>query len=355
MYSGGMVKLARTVVAFMLVQVFWLPSSGAKDKNPMGVLAASVADEVVIVDPTSGNSLSVAAGPVAWLFPAPGGILFAPDLVDGRTTVIDLRSLTVREPIPGITMPHFGTLTDRYVVLGKQLLVMSYPDRALMNAFEIAFEHPWQAEILAGNTVLLVLERLPGGGGDVSLTAVSLDQGRLVYRRPLAGDVRHFASSVTLGVIALAEAESGRIILVDPATLMSRAVFQTTGKPVDVVFAGDGSTLVVAVEGADAGGELLIWKLKQEKKRGLQRKRESKVPLATAPVRLASSPNGRHVAVGLMNGELQIFEIDHQVPVATAQLREAPRDVVWCDPSIEGPLLPDWSDDDKPTLDLGGR
>ena len=39
---------------------------------------------------------------------------------------------------------------------------------------------------------------------------------------------------------------------------------------------------------------------------------------------------------------------------ATADLGAAPRDIVWCDPSIEGPLLPDWSDDDAPTLDLGG-
>ena len=79
------------------------------------------------------------------------------------------------------------------------------------------------------------------------------------------------------------------------------------------------------------------------------------MPLATAPVRLARSPDGRHVAAGLKSGELQIFELDNQVLVATAELPEAPRDVVWCDPSIEGPIVPDWSDDDEPADLFGGR
>ena len=83
------------------------------------------------------------------------------------------------------------------------------------------------------------------------------------------------------------------------------------------------------------------------------RKKEWRVPLADAPVRLAASPDRRHVAVALRNGELQIFEVEKQLQVASAALPEAPRDVVWCDPSLEGPLLPDWSDDDEPTLNLG--
>ena len=53
-------------------------------------------------------------------------------------------------------------------------------------------------------------------------------------------------------------------------------------------------------------------------------------------------------------GILQIVELDSQVVLTTVDVRAAPRDVVWCDPSIEGPLLPDWSDDDPPTLNLGG-
>lgn len=308
-----------------------------------------------MVDPTTGNSRSIPSGPVAWLFPAPGGVLFAPDLVNSRTTVLDLRNLSVRDSIPGVTMPRFGTLPDRYLVLAKQLLVMSYPERALMNRFEISFEHPWQVAVLADNTILMVLERLPDAGSEASMTAINLREGRLVYRRSLAGDVRHFAPSMALGLMALAQAKGNAVILADPATLMPVATFPTAGKPVDLVFAEDGSTLVIGLELPGGGGEILIWKIKVDKKDGLKKKKERTVPLATAPLRLAVSPDGRHVAAGLTSGELQIVDLNDRIPVATADLRSAPRDVVWCDPSIEGPLLPDWSDDDAPTLDLGGR
>ena len=336
------------------LMICW-PIAAAKDDPPVGIVAASAGNDVVLVDPTTGDSRSVPAGPVAWLFPAPGGILFAPDLVNSRTTVLDLRNLSVREPLLGVTMPHFGTLSDRYLVLAKQLLVMSYPERALMNRFEISFEHPWQVAVLADNTVLMVLERLPDAGSQASLTAVNLGEGRLVYRRPLAGDIRHFATSVTLGVMALAEAGGNQVIMVDPATLTPAAVFPIAGKPVDLVFAEDGSILVIAVELPDGGGEVLIWKIDRHKKEGLRKKKEWTVPLATTPLRLAVSPDGRHVAAGLTSGELQIVGLKNRIVMATADLRAAPRDVVWCDPSIEGPLLPDWSDDDAPTLGFGGH
>jgi hypothetical protein len=308
-----------------------------------------------MVDPTTGNSRSIPSGPVAWLFPAPGGVLFAPDLVNSRTTVLDLRTLTPREPISGVTMPRFGTLPDRYVVLAKQLLVLSYPERALMNRFEIFLEHPWQVAVLAENTILMVLERLPDGGSTASMTAINLHEGRVVYRRPLVGDIRHFAPSMVLGLMALAQAEGNTVILADPATLMPVATFPTAGRPVDLVFAEDGSTLVTGVELPDGGGEILIWKIKMDKKEGPKKKKEWTVPLAAAPLRLAASPDGRHVAAGLTSGELQIVDLKGRIPVAAANLRAAPRDVVWCDPSIPGPLLPDWSDDDAPTLGLGPR
>jgi len=341
-------------VATAIALIICVPTAAAKDNTPVGIVVASAGDFVVMIDPTTGNSRSIPSGPVAWLFPAPGGILFAPDLVNSRTTVLDLRTLTPRDTIPGVTMPRFGTLTDRYLVLSKQLLVMSYPDRALLNSFEIVFDHPWQAAVLADNTVLFVLDRLPDAGSEASMIAVSLSEGRLVYRRPLGGDVRHFALSVTLAVMALAQAEGNQVILVDPATLTPVAAFSTGGTPVDMVFAGDGSTLATAIARPEGGGELLIWKIKSEKKEGLKLKKEWIVPLSAAPVRLAGSPDGRHVAVGLTSGELQIIELESHLPVVTADLRAAPRDVVWCDPAIEGPMLPDWSDDDEPTLNLGG-
>jgi hypothetical protein len=132
------------------------------------------------------------------------------------------------------------------------------------------------------------------------------------------------------------------------------ATYPTGGKPVDLVFAGNGAILAVAVERSDGGGELVIWKIKATKKKGLERKKEWIVPLDGPPVRMAVSPDGRHVAASLNGGQIQVFEVDTQILAATADLGAVPRDVVWCDPSIEGPLLPDWSDDDAPTLDLGG-
>jgi hypothetical protein len=143
--------------------------------------------------------------------------------------------------------------------------------------------------------------------------------------------------------------------LADPATLMPVATFPTAGKPVDLVFAEDDSTLAIGVELPAGGGEILLWKIKMDKKEGLKKKKEWKVPLDAAPLRLAASPDGRHVAVGLTSGELQIVELKDRTPMVKVDLSAAPRDVVWCDPSIEGPLLPDWSDDDAPTLGLGGR
>ena len=320
----------------------------------MGILAASVGDDVVLVDPITGASKSFPTGPVAWLFPAPGGVVFAPDLVNSKTTVIDLRTLALRDSIPGVTMPYFGESADRYLVLSKQLLVVSYPERALINRFEISFENPWQVEVLANDTALVVLERLATGDGEERLTAIALPEGRLVYRRPLPGDVRHFSVSPALGLMALAGGESNQVALVEPSTLVPVSVDPVAGTPVDVVFAEDTSTLVIALAKPDGGGELVILKLKMDKKKGLERKKEWSVPLPAAPVRLVRSPDGRHVAVGLDNGELHVVGMKRQLPIVTITLGEVPRDVVWCDPTIEGPLLPDWSDDDAPSLGLGG-
>ncbi len=338
--------------AFLCLPV--LAGAADEDLPAMGLIAASAGEEVVIVDPIVGKSLSITAGPVAWLFPAPGGILFAPDLVNGKTTVVDLRKLVVKETIDGVTMPHFGERTDRYLVVSRQLLVMSYPERALMNRFELNFERPWQVEILAENTVLFVLERLPDGQGSATLTAANLSDGRLVYKTELKGDVPHFAVSPSLGLMALAGASSGTVVLAEPSTLLPVTSFPVRGRPVDVAFADHGSTLLVAVELPDGGGELVIWKLKSEKKKGLSIKKEWVVKLEGRPIRLAGSPDGRHVAVGLASPGLQIIDVGKKETSRVVELPAAPRDVRWCDPAKSGPLLPDWSDDDPPTLNIGG-
>ena len=235
------------------------------------------------------------------------------------------------------------------------MLVVSYPERALMDSFEVRFENPWQVAVVADNTILIVLERSPDGGSAAVITTLHLGDGKVVYRRPLAGDVRHFALSLKLGVMALADAGSGQVLLAEPATLAPGAVFGVNGRAVDLVFADDGSSLVVAVEREDGGGELVVWKIKADKKKGLQRKKERTVPLAGPPVRIAVSPDGRDVAIGLATAELQIIRVESLELVATAALPAAPRDVVWCDPSTQGPLLPEWSDDDERQLDFSGN
>ena len=350
--TTGASRLFSAVMIFILL----VPVGVAKDKPtpPYGVLGASVGDEVILVSPITGHTKPLPTGPVAWLFPAPGGILFAPDLVNGKTTVIDLQSLTTRETISGVTMPRFGSASDRYLVLADRILIMSYPERALLNRFEIALEHPWQVEVAADNTVLFVLERLPQGGDEANLVAVNLGEGQLVYRRPLQGDVRHFALSAALRVMALAAAGTGQVVIADPVVVSPVAVYPVEGKPVDVVFASDGSTLVAAVEKTDGSGELRIWKLKFEKKKGLVTKKEWTVSLPASPVQMSRSPDWRHVAVALRSGEIQILEVETQLLASTAVLPGVPRDFVWCDPMRAGPLLPEWSDDDEPTLNLGG-
>jgi hypothetical protein len=340
------------IFAIALVAI-WVGTGWAKKQHPpAGMLAASAENEVVVVNPSSGESLAFATGPVAWLFPAPGGTLFAPDLVHGKTAVIDLLSLTAGDTIDGVTMPRFGSRTDRYVVVSKQLLVVSYPERALMNTYDIEFQHPWQTEVLVGNTILIVLERLPDGDGDSVLSVVQLTDGTLVYRRLLRGDIRHFAVSPALGLLALADATSNRVTLADPATLTPAASFEVSGTPVDLLFVQNEDLLVVAVEREDGAGEIDIWKIKFEKKEGWVRKKEWKVPLAANPVRLAASPDFRHVAAGLENAQLQVFEVDEKQLVVTVDLPGPPRDLVWTDPFSEGPLLPDWSDKKPPEVDL---
>ncbi len=343
------------VVASLVVALLSVGAAQAKDDGAPGLIAASAGESVALVDPLTGAVRSIPAGPVAWLFPAPGGTLFAPDLVNGTTTVIDLNALAVRERLNGVTMPHFGDLPDRYLVVAHQLLIMSYPERALMNRYEIDFRHPWQVAIIADNTVLLVLERDPVGEGQTAMVAVNLGDGRMVYRRPLGGDVRHFGLSPSLGLIALADAAGGQVIFTDPGTLSPQATFAVAGSPVDLVSVDGGSILAVASELPDGVGELVLWKVKAEKKTGPVIKKEWRIALDGVPVRVAASPDGKLVVVGLADGRLQIIDVDSKTLVQTAVLPAGPRDIVWCDPSLAGPLLPAWTDDEPPTLQFEGK
>lgn len=329
-----------------------LPMWAKKQAPPVGLIAASVGDDVAVVEPRTGTSQSFASGPVAWLYPAPGGVLYAPDLVNGRTTVIDLRGTRVREVLDGVTMPHFGELADRYVAVSGSVLLVSYPERALIATIDTEIEHPWQVEVEARDRVLLVLER-ELGGSEVWLAAVMLDEGRPVYRRRLSGDIRRFAVSNAIGLLAVADAAANAVRLVDPATAAPLAEFDVPGQPLDLVFANEGSWLLTAIDVGAGEGLLTAHTFRRKKDGGVERRERWRVSLAGVPKRVVLSPDGRHAAVALASGRLEIIHVKRQELVATAQLATAPRDVVWADPAVPGPLLPEWSDQKPPELDLG--
>ena len=333
----------------LLVLLFCASSAWVKERQPVGEIAVSAGNAVVLADPVSGLAQTIDTGPVAWLFPAPGGVLFAPDLVHGRTTVINLRSGRVEKMLDGVTMPHFGDRTDRYMVVGHEVMVVSYPERALIKTYDLSIDHPWQVEILAYNTVMIVLGRRPDGSGGSVLTALNLDGGDVVYRRALDEDVRHMTFSPALGVMALADASSRRVILADPGTLTPAAVFEIPGEPVDVAFADDGAILVVAYSASDDRGGLAMLKIKAGNK-GLELKKKWAVELTGRPVRMAASPDQYFVAVALESAVVQVVSVATRSPGATVELPAPPRDLAWCDPLAPGPLLPEWSDDEAPHL-----
>ena len=100
-------------IAVVVLVILSVSPCLAKDTTSSGILAASVGNEVVLVEPNSGTLIPFETGPVGWLYPAPGGILFAPDVINNKTTVINLMSLAVVDRLEGLTMPHFAANPDR--------------------------------------------------------------------------------------------------------------------------------------------------------------------------------------------------------------------------------------------------
>ena len=58
-------------------------------------------------------------------------------------------------------------------------------------------------------------------------------------------------------------------------------------------------------------------------------------------------------AVASSSADLAVIDIDRQEEAVALALADVPRDLVWCDPTIPGPMLPEWSDRQPPTIDLG--
>lgn len=265
----------------------------AKDTTSSGILAASVGNEVVLVEPNSGTAIPLESGPVGWLYPAPGGILFAPDVINNQTTVINLMSLAVVDRLEGLTMPHFSANPDRYTAIANGIVVLSYPDRAVIKRISATIAHPWQVIMAPDGAAMIILERLPDGSTGVHMTTVNLITSQVVYRRPLSGDIRHMSLSPQLGLIALADAKTNVVHLGEPATLTPVAAHATDGQPIDLAFTHEGKILATAIDPGDGTGILELALFKAGKKKGLRIDKEFPIPLAAAPVRLAVSPGKR--------------------------------------------------------------
>ncbi len=175
------------------------------------------------------------------------------------------------------------------------------------------------------------------------MSTVNLITSQVVYRRPLTGDIRHIALSPQLGLLALADAEANQVHLVEPATLALMAARPTPGQPVDVAFIQDGKTMATAVDTGDGAGTLDLALFKTGKK-GMKLDKEFSIPLGAAPVRMAASPDGKFVAVALKGGSVAVIDIAGRDIVGTGTLPDTPRDLRWCDPTRDGPMVADWSD-----------
>lgn len=313
---------------------------------PSGVIVASVGDQVVLAAPDGGRQVALPTGPVAWLFPAPGGVVFAPDLTHGRTTVVDLRGLRIRDRMEAVTMPHFGTLADRYVAVLGDLLVLSYPERAVLARIDARIEHPWQVVISSDDQTVLVLDRRPDGVGGASLVAVHILERQVALRRSLGADVVRMALSEHFGLLALAEPTERRIVLVEPGTVTALAQASAGGEPMDVVFAGHDDQLISAVAD-EAAGVLRRWRLRRHHD-ALELDAHGELALAAAPVRMDLAPDGAQLAVALSDGTVDIVNVRSLRIVGSLRLPGQPRDLRWCDPSRQGPLLPEWSDESSP-------
>ena len=214
----------------------------------------------------------------------------------------------------------------------------------LITRVPIDITNPWQVISAADGTVVLVLARQPEGDPEATLLAVDLIGKRVVYRRPLRGDVRQMALSAGLGLLALADATTSTVQLFDPSVLSPVSALPVTGHCRDVAFMPDGVGLVAAAADSAGGGDVRMWELKR-KGGELKIKKEFHVALPSSPVRLAVSPAGvPMVAVGLQSGAIVVIDMENETIVRTIELPEAPRDVIWVDPLVEGPMLPEWSD-----------
>lgn len=338
-YSERMKKTWRLAAATGVLLL--AGSAAAKHLPPPDFVIASAGNQVVVVNPRTGATMGFEAGPVGKLFPAPGGVLFAPDLVDGKTTVIDLRHLRVAKRLHGVTMPHFGPTADRYLVVAGNVLIVSYPDRATLARISANIVHPWQVAVTEDGGTAMILERLPGDPEPPVLWAIDLFQRRVSLHVKLPPDVCSMAFSSEHGVIALAGGSTVRVVA--PATLATLAQLQLRGRAVSTAFADHGQLLLVATAAGDAGS-VERFGLKASHK-GLRAHPLKPARLSAAPTGMAVSPEEGWAAVATKGGGVAIVRADQGDVAQTVQLKQTARDVVWCNPATPGPAVPEWSVD----------
>ena len=321
-----------------------LAQGAPKDKGPSGILALSGGEHVVFVDPRGGVFARHETGPVGWLFPAPGGALFAPDVVNGSTTAFDLRGGIKVTRFEGVTMPHFGALRDRYAaVVGGKVMMVSYPERAPIADVVAEIGNPWQVEISVDGSVILVLDRWPDGSGDVNLLAVDLVHRRVIYRRALPEGVTRMTSLSELGLLAMTSPEAQVVQLIDPRTTAPVLVIRPAGRPMDVAGADKGKMLLGAVDTGNGEGSLFLWKLKSSKK-GVKVKKEVVVPLGASPRVVAVDPSGMWAAVAMASPMVAVIDLGEGKLVHTIEIPDTPRDLAWCDPTAPGAPIARWTD-----------
>ncbi len=313
----------------------------AKETPPAARIVASCGQQVVLINPADGTSAALQTGPVGWLYPAPGGLLFAPDTVDGSTTVIDLRSQRIARRLEGVTLPIFGEAADRYAVaVPGRVLVVSYPDRVVLLECKVDLERPWKTRLSADGLFLYVLDR-PNGDGPSRVTTVDLLRETVAVRSDLSGDAVDMVLLENLGLVAVAFPQNKKVELRSGSSLGMEAEVDCGGNPTAVEYDGDRMLFIAETRGDH--GRLERWKLGRDHK-GLTSRLKDSLELPGRPVRLALDPTHQWLAAADEGGAVWIVPANLDGVTRTVSLPSPPRDVVWPDPTRRGPLLPEWSD-----------
>lgn len=310
----------------------------ARKVQPTGVLALSSGQHVVLANARDGRLKTIESGPVGFLFPAPGGVVFAPDLIHNRTSIIDLRLGRVKKILNFMDMPRFTVWKDRYIVLAGDLLMLSYPERSLIFRMKAEITSPWQIYSTEDGMSLLVLERAPDGGGPSALTALDLGVRKRVFRKSFSADMVRFAQMEDPGVLVLADRSGSQILVLDPTTLRPLRKFPMTEAPSDLISVGN------VLYASGDGGKIRRWRLEARRDGDLKVDELDSIPTDGRVSRMAVSPDGLFFAAASARGKLQIFESRKARQVREIDIPRETRDLVWINPQEKGPILPLWSD-----------